>query len=61
MTNPMDTQLKPDGYGYEFLPAGIGTGTDFYSRVWVRISTRNPFADGQIITLPDPNLTRWHP
>jgi hypothetical protein len=29
-----DTRPKPDGYryGYEFLPAGTGMGTNFYSQ-----------------------------
>jgi hypothetical protein len=25
-----DTRPKPDRYGYEFLPTGMGTGINFY-------------------------------
>jgi hypothetical protein len=39
-------------------PMGMGTDTNFYPRIWVRvrISTRNIFTDGRVIALPDPNL-----
>jgi hypothetical protein len=53
---------KPDGYPIPTRnPIGTGTGTDFYQWVWVQISTRNHFADGWVISLPDPNPTRCHP
>jgi hypothetical protein len=41
----------------------MGTGMNFYPRVriQVQISTRSLFADGRVIALPDPNLTRCHP
>jgi hypothetical protein len=46
-------------------PAGMGMGTsmNFFLWVWIRvqISTRNPFVDGWVIALLDPNLTRCHP
>jgi hypothetical protein len=53
---------KPDWY---LIPVRNPTGTcmNFYPCVWVRvwISTRNLFADGWLIALPDPNPTRYHP
>jgi hypothetical protein len=53
---------KPDGYPIPTQnPIGTDTGTDFYQWVWVQISTRNHFADGWVISLPDPNPTRCHP
>jgi hypothetical protein len=46
---------KPDGYPIPARnPMGTGTGTNFYPRVRVQISTRNIFADGWVIALPDP-------
>jgi hypothetical protein len=44
---------KPDGYP---IPARnpMGTGMNFYTRVRVQISTRNLFAGGRVIALPDP-------
>jgi hypothetical protein len=44
---------NPDGYP---IPAWnpMGTGTNFYPRVRVRISTHSLFADGRVIALPDP-------
>jgi hypothetical protein len=55
---------KPDGYPIPARnPTGTGTGMNFYRWVWVRvqISTRSLFAGGWVITLPDPNSTRYHP
>jgi hypothetical protein len=53
---------KPDGYP---IPArnlmGTDTGMNFYPWVWVQISTRNLFAGGRVIALPDLNPTRCHP
>jgi hypothetical protein len=34
---------------------------NFYPQVRVQISTRNLFADGRVIALPDPNPTGCHP
>jgi hypothetical protein len=41
----------------------MGTGMNFYPRVWVQIqiSNRNIFAGERVIALPDPNPTRCHP
>jgi hypothetical protein len=51
---------KPDWYP---IPTRnpTGTGINFYPQVLVRvqISTRNLFAGGRVIGLPDP--TRYHP
>jgi hypothetical protein len=53
---------KPDGYPIPARnPTGMGTGMNFYSWVRVQISTHSLFADGRVITLPDPNPTRCHP
>jgi hypothetical protein len=30
-----DTHPKPDGYGYKFLPVGMGTGMNFYRGIFV--------------------------
>jgi hypothetical protein len=53
---------KLDGYPIP-VRNSTDTGMNFYPRVWVRvqISTRNLFAGGQVIVLPDPNPTRCHP
>jgi hypothetical protein len=48
---------KPDGYPVPARnPMGMGTGTNFYPHVWVRvrISTYGLFTGGWVITLPDP-------
>jgi hypothetical protein len=51
---------KPDWYP---IPARnpMGTGINFYPQVLVRVQifTRNLFAGGWVIALPDP--TRYHP
>jgi hypothetical protein len=50
---------KLDGYP---IPTQnlMGTGMNFYPWIWVQISTRNLFADGRVITLPDLNSTHCH-
>jgi hypothetical protein len=48
---------KPDGYPIPARnPTGMGTSMNFYPwvRIQVQISTRNLFADGRVIALPDP-------
>jgi hypothetical protein len=49
--------VKPDGYPIPAQnPIGMGTGMNFYPRVWVQvqISTRNLFTGGRVIALPGP-------
>jgi hypothetical protein len=56
--------MRNDKPGRYPIPArnSMGTATNFYSWVWVRvrITTRNIFASGQVIALPNLNLPRCH-
>jgi hypothetical protein len=51
---------KFDGYPIP-VQNPMGMDTVFYPRVWVWIFTHNPFTDGRVITLPDPNPIHYHP